>query len=71
MDVFVRGRGDVAFIFSVNNKPCELCLLLSSCCSLLGLFFYLENGGDMFLRNVSSLSTDYMALYPRRLNSSK
>jgi hypothetical protein len=25
-----------------------------------------ENGGDMFLRNVGWLSTDYTALYPRR-----
>jgi hypothetical protein len=32
----------------------------------LGLFFYPEDGGDMFLRNVGWLSTDYTALYPRR-----
>jgi hypothetical protein len=32
----------------------------------LGLFFDLEDGGDMFLRNFGSLSTDYTALYPRR-----
>jgi hypothetical protein len=25
-----------------------------------------EDGGDMFLRNVGSYSTDYKALYPRR-----
>jgi hypothetical protein len=25
-----------------------------------------EDGGDMFLRNFGSLSTDYTALYPRR-----
>jgi hypothetical protein len=37
---------------------------------LLGLFFNLEDGGDMFLQNVSSLSMDYMSLYPRRQNSS-
>jgi hypothetical protein len=35
------------------------------------LFFFLsffdpEYGGDMFLRNVCSLSTGYTALYPRR-----
>jgi hypothetical protein len=34
--------------------------------SLLGLFLNPEDGGDMFLRNVSRLSTDYTALYPRR-----
>jgi hypothetical protein len=33
---------------------------------LLDLFFYPEIGGDIFLRNVSLLSTDYRALYPRR-----
>jgi hypothetical protein len=33
---------------------------------LLGLFFDPEDRDDMFLRNVGWLSTDYMALYPRR-----
>jgi hypothetical protein len=37
---------------------------------LLGLFFDPEDGDGMFLQNVSSLSMDYMALYPRGLNSS-
>jgi hypothetical protein len=32
----------------------------------LRLFFDPEDGGDMFLRNVRWLSTDYKALYPRR-----
>jgi hypothetical protein len=27
---------------------------------------HLEDGGDMFLRNVGNFSTDYTALYPRR-----
>jgi hypothetical protein len=31
--------------------------------------FNFEDGGDMFLRNVDSFSTDYTALYPRRQNS--
>jgi hypothetical protein len=34
------------------------------------LCFYPEDGGDMFLRNVSWLSTDYTASYPRRWHSS-
>jgi hypothetical protein len=38
---------------------------------LLGLFFYPEDGGDMFLWNVSWLSMDYIPLYPRIQNSSK
>jgi hypothetical protein len=29
---------------------------------LFGLFFHPENGGDMFLRNVSWHATDYKAL---------
>jgi hypothetical protein len=33
---------------------------------LLEAFFDREDGGDVFLRNVGRLSTDYMALYPRR-----
>jgi hypothetical protein len=35
-------------------------------CFLLGIFFDPEDEGNMFLQNVSSLSTDYTALYPRR-----
>jgi hypothetical protein len=38
---------------------------------VLGLFFDPEDEGDMFLRNVGWLLTAYMALYPRRQNSSK
>jgi hypothetical protein len=29
-------------------------------------FFYPEDGGDMFLRNVGCISTDYTASHPRR-----
>jgi hypothetical protein len=35
---------------------------------LLGSFFYLEDGGDMFLRNVGWYSTDYTTSYPRKHN---
>jgi hypothetical protein len=37
---------------------------------LLHLMFGPEDGGDMFLRNVSLLSTDYAVLYPRKYSSS-
>jgi hypothetical protein len=47
----------------------------SACCRLhegflLGLFFYPENEGRNFLRNVGCLSMGYTALYSRRENSS-
>jgi hypothetical protein len=35
---------------------------------MLDLFFDPEEGGDMFLRNVSRFSKDYTMLYPRRHN---
>jgi hypothetical protein len=38
---------------------------------LLGLYFDPEDGGDMFLENIGSLSVEYTALYSRRQNSSK
>jgi hypothetical protein len=47
-----------------NSRP-----LFATCVHagfLLDLFFDLEDGGDMFLRNVGLLSRDYTALYPRR-----
>jgi hypothetical protein len=31
---------------------------------LQNLFFYSEDGGDMFLRNVGKISAGYTALYP-------
>jgi hypothetical protein len=33
--------------------------------TLRGLFFNAEDGGDVFLRNIGWLSTDYIAFYPR------
>jgi hypothetical protein len=35
---------------------------------LLGLFFYPEDKGDIFFRNVGWHSAAYTALYPRRYN---
>jgi hypothetical protein len=35
-----------------------------------GLFFNPEDGGYMYLQNANWLSMDYVALYPRRHNSS-
>jgi hypothetical protein len=32
----------------------------------LDIFFYPEDGGDMFLRKFGRFSKEYMALYPRR-----
>jgi hypothetical protein len=37
---------------------------------LLGLLFSPEDGWDMFLQNIGWLSLYYIALYPRRHNSS-
>jgi hypothetical protein len=37
---------------------------------LRGLFFGPEDGGDIFLRDVDRLQTDYNALYPKRQTSS-
>jgi hypothetical protein len=47
--------------FHLQGFAC--CLLHAS--FLLGLLFNHEDGGDMFLRNIGWLSTDYAALYPR------
>jgi hypothetical protein len=38
---------------------------------LLGLVTNPDDVGEMYLRNVGSLSMDYMALYPGRYNSAK
>jgi hypothetical protein len=37
---------------------------------LLGLFLNPENGDDIFLQKAASFSADFMALCPRRQNSS-
>jgi hypothetical protein len=36
---------------------------------LLGSHFYIEDGGDMFLRHVGGLPPNYVALQDRRLQS--
>jgi hypothetical protein len=50
-----------------TNSPLVTCFQASF---LLGFIFDPKNGGDIFLRNISWLLTDYMALYPRRQNYS-
>jgi hypothetical protein len=52
-----------------RNKWSRTCYLFPAG-FLFGSFFGPEDGGYMFLRNVDRLSTDYMALYTRRQNSS-
>jgi hypothetical protein len=56
-----------------KNKPSKkqresraMCATCSHSGFLLGLLFDPEDGGDIFLRNVGLISTDYTALYPRR-----
>jgi hypothetical protein len=51
-----------------SNKKSRKALLTTSYHAgfLLGLIFETEDRGDIFLRNVGWLSTDYTALYPRR-----
>jgi hypothetical protein len=44
------------------------CLLYAG--FLLGLLFSPEDGGDMFPQKAGPLSTGYMALYPKRQNTS-
>jgi hypothetical protein len=55
-----------------KHKECKM-VLLAACFHtglFLGLFFNLENRGNMCLQNISLLSTHYMALYSKRQNSS-
>jgi hypothetical protein len=55
----------------LKNKPNKIQNDSSTCCLLLfwfllGLFFYSEDGGEMFIRKVTWLSADYRAIYPRK-----
>jgi hypothetical protein len=42
---------------------------LFAICCIVGLFLDPEDGSNILLRNVGLLSTDYVALSPRRWNS--
>jgi hypothetical protein len=61
---------------NTSRNQLEVDIKQSTVCSLfysgffLGLFFHTQDGGDIFLRNIDWLSTDYTALYPKRHNSS-
>jgi hypothetical protein len=58
---------------STWTYPFHLQGLLATCFHAgfsLNLLFDPEDGGDMFLRNISWLSTDHTGLYPRRWYSS-
>jgi hypothetical protein len=46
-----------------QSNPLVPCIVAGK---LIVLFFDLEDEGDMLLRNVGRLSTDYTSLYPRR-----
>jgi hypothetical protein len=48
-----------------RRKQCESQWQAEQMGFLLGLFFYHEEGGNIFLRNDDCLSTDYTALYHR------
>jgi hypothetical protein len=50
---------------AVSFVESTACFLLHAG-SLIGLFFDPKNGGEMLFRNVSWLSTDCTALYPKR-----
>jgi hypothetical protein len=45
-----------------ENTPSKKPVYLPDACFFLGFLSNPENGSDMFLRNVGSLPTDYMAL---------
>jgi hypothetical protein len=53
-----------------SKKPASRARYLAHAGLLFGFFFDPENGGNMFLQNVGRLLMDYMALYPRKYNSS-
>jgi hypothetical protein len=61
----------VSKIYASQSGSCGVMAFSFACCVvhagfLLGLFFNLEHGGDMFLRNVGWLLTDYKASCPQK-----
>jgi hypothetical protein len=62
-------------VLSTVSKPLhsvkQILLLIASAAYLFSLHFDPEDGGNIFLWNVSWLSLDYAAWYPRRYNFSQ
>jgi hypothetical protein len=65
----IKYKRHLVYIFW-DATPCSpiefnfACLLLLADC-FHGLLFEPENGGDIFLRNVSEILLDYTAIHPR------
>jgi hypothetical protein len=64
-------RRNIASIFRIEenfskNQQVAFCLPPAYLLVLAKIFFDPEDGGDMFLRNVGCISTDYTASHPRR-----
>jgi hypothetical protein len=57
------------FLFALTQKACRIWLTTCSCWFLARGFFYPEDGGDAFIRNVGSHKI-YTAPHPRRRHSS-
>jgi hypothetical protein len=58
-------------IFWIMKNYCPLkteflLIYKHSACLLAEIFFDPEDGGDIFLRNIGCISTDYTASHPRR-----
>jgi hypothetical protein len=56
----------LAYIWPNFSKYISLSLMPDCVSFLLGLLFNHEDGSNMLLQNVSQLSLNYTALYPRR-----
>jgi hypothetical protein len=64
MEVVLKGYNTVQSV--QYQSMFRQSVLLTSCWYLAGLFFDPEDGGDIFLRNVDSLSIDYTVLRSRK-----